>query len=107
MSTHLAPLATAGLFLLGMLQLKYRMAFSLEYPCCVCAARLRFEPHVHPGRTVPQWGGLIICRACEGASHDGIAIASHPDLPPRIKEAGGKVTLNAAGHIVIPPIGSK
>jgi len=55
---------------------------------------------------VPQWGGRIICRECERYNQDGIVITTHPELPGRIGAAGGKLTLNAEGHIVIPPLGS-
>ena len=82
------------------------MRQSVEDSCCVCEKRLQFGPGIYPGRPVPQWGGRIICRECERYNQDGIVITTHPELPGRIGAAGGKLTLNAEGHIVIPPLGS-
>ncbi|HJU16860.1 MAG TPA: hypothetical protein VJ770_10360 [Stellaceae bacterium] len=82
------------------------MPRSIEGTCCVCGEQLQFVKSPHPGRSVSQWGDLIICRECERDNHDGIVIASHPDLPERIKKAGGAFVLSMEGHIVIPPIDS-
>ena len=77
-----------------------------EYTCCVGAERVQLGLGRYSGRAVPQWGGLIICRQCEWINLDGIVVATHPDLQPRIEAAGGEVTFNREGHIAIPPFGS-
>ena len=78
----------------------------MGWTCCVCDRMVQMGPHVWEGRFVPQWGKLAICRTCERLSRDGIVVRTFPDLRRRIEAAGGRVTENAQGHIVVPPLGS-
>jgi hypothetical protein len=71
--------------------------------CCVCDKPIQFGPSIYRGRVVQGWGRLTICRQCETYNHDGIVPALYPHLVSRIEAAGGKVSFNEAGCIVVPP----
>jgi hypothetical protein len=73
-----------------------------EYDCCVCEEPFQFGPHVYAGRLIPGWHGLMICRKCDHANHDGIVPGTYPNLMPRREVLGVKISLNKNGCIVVP-----
>ena len=71
-----------------------------KYDCCVCKEPFQFGPHVYAGRLIPGWFGLMICRECDHANHDGIV--PDPHLVRRLESVGIKITLNENRWIVVP-----